>query len=360
MHTRFKGDQADNFSALKQAADDYPKSLSEDEAVGFWHKPLDWAEGHPNFLVNMYQLMNAIQLMQLKPKSTIVEVGSGTGWTTETLAGLGYKVVCLEPAERMIEVARQRVPDFLSLRRMGHLASNVTYHAATLEEADFLADGTADALLFFESFHHIIDEHKALDEAWRILRPGGFICILGDSNWIPGNQEQESFWQEEMQRFGTLESPFTHGYLTEVLKAHGFEDIGRHHGVNGFIPVEREHEPVRQFVGHLDATYLNLFTARKGARGGDDLVSLAEPAASPEPLPVAEPPPVQEPSPVQEPPPVQELSPVEAAAQPGHVPSVPNEAPLPLRLRIYEAVPALQPLLRWAWQMTRPFRAKRG
>lgn len=273
MHTRFKGDASHSFRKLKAAADSYPRTLTEDEQLGFWQKPLDGNPGHPNFFNNMFQILNGIRAMGLAPQATIVEVGSGTGWTTEILAGLRYKVVCLEPAELMLEAARRRVADFLALRRMPQLAANVRYHCSTLEEAEFIPAQSADAMLFFESFHHIIDEHKALDQAFRILKPGGVLCILGDSNWIPGHERQESFWVEEMARFGTLESPFTHEYLLEVLGQHGFADIRRHHSVNGLVPVEDGQNPVADFAGDLNAAYVNLFTARRatemrGARHG--------------------------------------------------------------------------------------------
>lgn len=315
MHGRFMGQQAAAFTRLKDAADAYPRSLTPDEEVGFWQKPLDWAEGHPNFLNNMYQLLNGLQAMRLKRGATIVEVGSGTGWTTELLAGLGYRVVCLEPAERMVAIARERVSAFLTLRRMAHLTDQVSFHVATLEEAGFLAGASADALLFFESFHHIIDERRALEEAARILKTDGVLCILGDANWIPGNREQEAFWEEEMQRFGTLESPFTHAYLTEILKAHGFAHVRRHHGVNGFIPVERENEAAKAFAGHLNAAYMNLFLARKGE---PPAVAADRKRAG--------------------------LSGVRDLASQ-------QDGPRSLKRQIYEAVPSLQPLLRQAWRL---------
>lgn len=328
QHTRFKGDQAASFASLKDAADAYPRSLTEGEQLGFWQKPYDWSEGHVNFLDNMYQLLNAIQAMQLKPKATIIEVGSGAGWTTEILAALGYKVICLEPAEVMLNAARQRVADSLRLRRMLNLIENVSYHTKTLEEADFLTDHCADGMLFFESFHHIIDENKSVKEAFRLLKPTGCLCILGDSNWQPGNEQQERFWLEEMERFGTLESPFTHQYLEHVLRTNGFEDVQRYHAINAFIPVEEEARPASEFVHRMNAAYLNLFIARKEPRV----------AAMPAPQPAAE---VlaPEPPPAMPPPP-----PAEVAPEPSPL--------MQFALAIYQRVPALRPVLKWVSRLS--------
>lgn len=261
--TRYKGNTVKDFSSYKETADSYPRLLSEEERLGFKQKPFDWSKGHPNFFGNIYQLLNGIQAMELEPGSTIVEVGSGAGWATEILACLKYKVICIEPSDVMIEAAKQRVTDYLQSHAMSELIPSIRYICNTLEEEE-LEENSADAVLFFESFHHIIDEDVALDKIRNFLKPDGVLCILGDANWIPGYQEQEEFWEDEMRRFGTLESPFTHDYLTALLDHHQFYSICRHHCVNAMIPVDQEEEPVRNFTGDLDARYVNLFTARNG------------------------------------------------------------------------------------------------
>jgi SAM-dependent methyltransferase len=264
------------FAEFKQGAELYPSRLTEHDALGLWQKPLDWSPGHPSFLGGMTQLLNALQAMGLEPGSTIVEVGSGAGWATEWLAGLTYGVICIEPSEDLIEVAKQRVSGFLAAHRMSFLMNNVTWQATTLEEAA-IADKTADAVLFFESFHHIIDESRAAASAHRILKDDGVLCIIGDSNWIPGNPDQEESWKAEMAAFGTLESPFTDKYLTHVLKEAGFAEVRRYHAVNTLVPVERDAEPVRDFVT-MHATHNNLFLARK--------VEAAKTTAAPQESPI--------------------------------------------------------------------------
>jgi SAM-dependent methyltransferase len=266
------------FTEFKQGAELYPSRLTEHDALGLWQKPLDWSPGHPSFLGGMTQLLNALQAMGLEPGSTIVEVGSGAGWATEWLAGLAYRVICIEPSEDLIAVAKQRVSDFLAAHRMSFLMNNVTWQATTLEEAA-IADKTADAVLFFESFHHIIDESRAAANVHRILKDDGVLCIIGDSNWIPGDPDQEESWKAEMAAFGTLESPFTDKYLTHVLREAGFSEVRRYHAVNTLIPVEREAEPARNFVT-MHATHNNLFLARKIEFAGPTAVSQESPVES--------------------------------------------------------------------------------
>tara|TARA_R110002020_G_scaffold367683_3_gene579581 strand:+ start:40032 stop:41048 length:1017 start_codon:yes stop_codon:yes gene_type:complete len=260
---RFKGSAVGDFALYRETAHSYPRLLSDTEKLGFRQKPFDWSKGHPNFLGNMYQLLNGIDAMKLEPGATIVEVGSGAGWATEVLASLKYKVICIEPSDIMLETAKRRVTDFLRSHEMPELIGSVKYICNTFEEEN-LEENSADAVLFFESFHHIIDEEVAVAQIRNVLKPDGVLCILGDSNWIPGFREQEEFWEDEMRRYGTLESPFTHEYLIALLEHYQFYSVSRYHGVNAMIPVDQEEEPVGKFAGNLDARYVNLFTARNG------------------------------------------------------------------------------------------------
>ena len=263
--TRFKPDAVSNYGEFIAAARSYMSNLTDFERRGLYENPLDWHPGHPSYLTVMYQLLNAVQMLKLQSGSVIVEVGSGAGWATEILASLRYRVECVEPSAEMIEVAKERVHDHLRHHRASELAGNVRWQCATMEDC-VLADGEAHAVMFFESFHHVVDERAALNKIWHALRPGGQLIILGDSNWIPGHAEQEALWAAEMEAFGTLESPLTHDYMVWLLEDRGFIGVTRHHAVNTFVPISREHEPVRNFA-HLEATYLNLVLARKPIPG---------------------------------------------------------------------------------------------
>ncbi len=263
--TRFCPDAVKDYAALKDAAISYVANLPTEARRGLVEKPLDWRPGHPSYFTAMLQLLGALQAMRLPPGARIVEVGSGAGWATKILASLWYRVECVEPAEQMIDVAKMRVREYLRHCGNEHFHRRVSWQAATMEEAR-LETGSADAVIYFESFHHVVDENIALDKTMQALRPGGYLIILGDSNWIPGNREQESAWAEEMAAFGTLESPFTEGYLTWLLQSKDFADVRRCHLANGLVPTAQENEPVRNFA-LMDATWVNLVIAQKPLDG---------------------------------------------------------------------------------------------
>lgn len=256
------GDTSAQLEHFTRTATDYPLKLTDFQRQGLRQKPFDWNQGHPSFFANMTQLLAALQAMNLRRKSTIVEVGSGSGWTSEILAALKYKLVCVEPAEEMIAVARERVAAYLRMHGMAELTGNVEFRCGSFESISLDAK-SADAVLFFESFHHVADEHLVVSRAFEILRSGGVLCLLGETNWIPGNTEAEEFWRAETEEFGTLESPFSAPYLVALLEHHGFVDVVRHHAVNALVPVAEGAKSVESFVHHLHANYVNLVLARK-------------------------------------------------------------------------------------------------
>jgi 2-polyprenyl-3-methyl-5-hydroxy-6-metoxy-1,4-benzoquinol methylase len=278
---RFKVTDARGYAEYKSAASDYVANLTEHDRKGLRQKPLDWNRGHRTYLVNMQQVLNTLQALDLPVGATIVEVGAGGGWVTEILASLTYGVVAIEPSADMIDSARERVRSYLEHHDIAMLLANVSWLCSTMEEVQ-LQDSIADAVFYFESFHHVIDENIALKKTFAALKPGGQIAILGDSNWIPGNASQETMWAAETAEYGTLESPFTDAYLVWLLREHGFEAITRHHLVDGLVPVTRQSEPVENFAS-MHALYNNLVIARKpdGTKPAPEPVAPVEAAPAP-------------------------------------------------------------------------------
>jgi SAM-dependent methyltransferase len=256
---RYLGNTADRLDHYRSSATEYPMRLSDEEALGLFTKPFDRARGHASFFYPMYQLLNMLRVLDLPPWARIVEVGAGSGWVTEVLVGLGYIVEAVEPSSRMIAVSQERIKAFREKHKFSDCI--VHYHESTFEGWNE-TNMDYDAILFYESLHHLADERTAMAKAFHILKPGGVIGIIGESNWRPGDIEQERFLDQEIERFGTLESPFTFQYLLQVLTAAGFVQITRYHGVNGFFAVDMEMVPIKD-VADLSASNYNNVVARK-------------------------------------------------------------------------------------------------
>jgi SAM-dependent methyltransferase len=136
---------------------------------------LDWSIG--NYEHTADQLMPAARLVVDRaapaPGERVVDVGCGTGNAALLAAARGARVTGVDPAGRLLEVAR------------GHAARGKL-------EADFvkgdaaalpLADGEADLVLSVFGVIFAPDPGAAAAEMSRVTAPGGRIVL---SAWIPG------------------------------------------------------------------------------------------------------------------------------------------------------------------------------
>jgi SAM-dependent methyltransferase len=114
-------------------------------------------------------LMRAGALFSLlpPPPARVLDCGCGTGWLAYFLARRGYQVVATDVAPDAVAIARAN-PVF----RHGE---SPTFQVADSETLPF--DAEFDAVIFFDSLHHAIDELAALRGAYRALRAGG-VCVV--------------------------------------------------------------------------------------------------------------------------------------------------------------------------------------
>jgi ArsR family transcriptional regulator len=108
-------------------------------------------------------------LLRLMPPMVIADLGAGEGGFALLLAQSAKKVIAVDTSAKMIEVGREQ-----ALRRG---VKNVEYRLGDMEEVP-IEDGQADLVFFSQSLHHALHPERAIQEAWRILRPGGRVAIL--------------------------------------------------------------------------------------------------------------------------------------------------------------------------------------
>lgn len=108
-------------------------------------------------------------LLRLLQPLVIADLGAGEGTLSLMLAQRAERVIAVDSSEKMVEYGRE------TAKRHG--VENVEYRHGDLEELP-LADEEADIALLHQSLHHALHPQKAVEEAWRILRPGGRIVIL--------------------------------------------------------------------------------------------------------------------------------------------------------------------------------------
>ena len=98
----------------------------------------------------------------------LIDVGCGAGALALALAGRGASVLGVEPD-----------PVQAGKNRAAPETAGVTFAEARAEALP-AADGTVDGVLFGRSLHHVPEAamRPALEEAKRVLGPGGFVYVL--------------------------------------------------------------------------------------------------------------------------------------------------------------------------------------
>jgi ubiquinone/menaquinone biosynthesis C-methylase UbiE len=108
-------------------------------------------------------------LLRLMPPMVVADLGAGEGAFALLLAQQAKKVIAVDTSAKMIEVGREQA--------QRHNIKNVEYRLGDMEEIP-IEDGEVDLVFFSQSLHHALHPERAVQEAWRILKPGGRIVIL--------------------------------------------------------------------------------------------------------------------------------------------------------------------------------------
>jgi ArsR family transcriptional regulator len=108
-------------------------------------------------------------LLRLMPPMIIADLGAGEGAFALLLAQRAKKVIAVDTSAKMIEVAREQA--------LRHGVANVEYRLGDMEEIPIDAR-SVDLVFFSQSLHHALHPERAVEEAARILVPGGRIVIL--------------------------------------------------------------------------------------------------------------------------------------------------------------------------------------
>lgn len=135
---------------------------------------LDWSDGTYELTAQQLEPAAArlVEAATLRPGERVLDLGCGTGNAALLAAKTGAKVKGIDPAKRLLEVARARA------REAG---LDVEFAPGT-GEATGEPDGRADAVLAVFSIVFAPDADQIAKEIVRILAPGGRALI---SSWVP-------------------------------------------------------------------------------------------------------------------------------------------------------------------------------
>ncbi len=189
----------------------------------------------------LFGFLNVLLAADPPPGARILDVGCGPGWTSHYLGKMGYTVLGLDLSEDMLELARVRVAaepfpphprSRLDVRFVSH-----DIEAAPLGEE---AGEPYDLALVDSVLHHFDDPVAALRHVGESLRPGALLAIVEALH--PEGAPIDPHNLAIMERYHTLERPYTPSQMADILRLAGFEHHVFLYGVNGLV-VEPEQPP---------------------------------------------------------------------------------------------------------------------
>jgi ArsR family transcriptional regulator len=126
---------------------------------------------------------------------------------SQLLARRARQVWCIDNSPRMVEVGTE-------LARKNELG-NLTYKLGDIESVP-LPDASVDLAFLSQALHHAQHPQAAVQEAFRILRPGGQILVL-DLN--------EHTFEKARELYADVWLGFTESTLHGFLKKAGFAKV---------------------------------------------------------------------------------------------------------------------------------------
>ena len=146
--------------------------------------PIDWKKDSQSFdgVVELYEtyrpgypaelIEDVVNLSGIKPGGEILEVGSGTGKATRLFARRGFSILCLEPGQNLIDVAKAQLSEYPQVR----------FERGRFEGWD-ARQRQFDLLISAQAFHWVPEEVRFVKAA-SVLKPPGHIALFW--NMYPG------------------------------------------------------------------------------------------------------------------------------------------------------------------------------
>jgi len=156
----------------------------------------------------LQDISQILSLMPQKPAS-VLDVGVGSGWTSDIFAQAGYDVVGIDISEDMIEIAKKR-------------NSKAKFFVSDYENNGI--DGKFDVAVIYDALHHADSEKVVIQNIFDALKDGGVLITVEPG---AGHSQTEGSVQA-MANYGTTEKdmPFDHQRI--LMREVGFGAIDQY------------------------------------------------------------------------------------------------------------------------------------
>lgn len=142
------------------------EGIENDEVIRAYNRISKW----PQF--RLLRCMITGEIRKYRPEGVMVDVGCGPGYLVATMAKSSSRlhVIGVDIAEEMVELATGNIS------ALG-LGERVEFRQGDIQELPF-RDNSVDFVVSTLSLHHWSEPKQALEEIYRVLKPGGQLLIF--------------------------------------------------------------------------------------------------------------------------------------------------------------------------------------
>lgn len=180
-----------------------------------------WYETPLGSFVDEIESQAAFSLFSPPAGAAVLDAGCGTGNFSIKLAHKGYQVTGIDISGEMLIIAEQKA----ALTNL-----NITFAPMDINNLGF-PDHSFPAVLSMAAFEFIQEPHKAYQELYRVVKPGGLILI--------GTINRDSLWGQTYIQMAAADkdSVFNYAYFMNMEE---LKDLDRPHLLDSreclFIP----------------------------------------------------------------------------------------------------------------------------
>lgn len=146
-------------------------------------------------------------LIKVLNYQVVADLGAGEGTLAQLLAQRAEKVIAVDLSPKMVEFGQELA------KRNG--LDNLEYRIGDIEEPP-IDDATLDLAILSQALHHAEHPQRALDAAFRILKPGGRLIIL---------DLLQHHFEEARELYADRWLGFSESELVAMLEKTGFSGI---------------------------------------------------------------------------------------------------------------------------------------
>ena len=192
---------------LIKSADEYFTFVDQEALT---RKPFNDLTEAPEVVLTFLHVLKGLRLPR---GAKILDFGAGSCWSSDFMAGFGYKIIASDVSEKALELGRATVVR----KSHSHPVDFLPFDGLRIE----LPDESVDAITCLSAFHHVPNPDHVIREFARVLRPGG---VAGLSEPGP-NHSRSPQAQAEMRDFVVVENDVEIDAIWRMAQLVGFSNI---------------------------------------------------------------------------------------------------------------------------------------